>query len=132
MFKDDTEIMPSTINGKYQYMPWGADNQMPYDILDLIERDETLSTCQVFNAEVCYGSGLVYDCAETSADISNQVEDFMLDNDIASYFLGVCQDFKHFGFAVSVIILNPETTRLSRSSARRLATVASPRLTSRA
>ena len=112
VFKDDTEIMPSTINGKYQYMPWGADNQMPYDILDLIERDETLSTCQVFNAEVCYGSGLVYDCAETSADISNQVEAFMLDNDIASYFLGVCQDFKHFGFAVSVIILNPENNKI--------------------
>ena len=112
VFKDDTEIMPSTINGKYQYMPWGADNQMPYDILDLIERDETLSTCQVFNAEVCYGSGLVYDCAETTADITNQVEDFMLDNDITSYFLGVCQDFKHFGFAVSVIILNPENNKI--------------------
>ena len=34
---------------------------MQYNIIDLIESDETMSTCQMFNAEVCYGSGLVYD-----------------------------------------------------------------------
>ena len=27
-----------------------------------------------------------------------------MDNSLPSYFLGVCQDFKHFGFCVSVII----------------------------
>lgn len=34
---------------------------MPFDILSLVEKDKTLSTCQIFNAEVCYGSGLRYD-----------------------------------------------------------------------
>ena len=33
---------------------------MPYHIINLIESDETLATCQMFNAEVCYGSGLQY------------------------------------------------------------------------
>lgn len=33
-----------------------------------------------------------------------EVEDFFLDNDIASYYLGVCQDFKHFGFAAYSLI----------------------------
>ena len=80
---------------------------MPYDIINLIESDETLSTCQMFNAEVCYGSGLVYQTDEwCKRKVVNEVEEFFLDNDMASYFLGVCQDFKHFGFAVSVIILN--------------------------
>ena len=41
-------------------VPWGGDNNMPFDILKLIEDDETLSTYQMFNAEVCYGNGLVY------------------------------------------------------------------------
>ena len=27
------------------YIPWGGDNQMPYNIINLIEADETLSTC---------------------------------------------------------------------------------------
>lgn len=29
-------------------------------------------------------------------------------------FLGVCQDFKHFGFAVSVIILNEQGNKVVR------------------
>ena len=44
----------------------------------------------------------------------SQVSDFTLDNDLASYFLCVCQDFKHFGFCVSVIILNEDASRIVR------------------
>ena len=43
-----------------------------------------------------------------------EVEDFLLDNDLAAYFLGVSQDFKHFGFAVSVLILNEDGTKIVR------------------
>jgi hypothetical protein len=107
--------VPIIIDDTLSYMPWGADNQMPFKILNLIEKDETLATCQVFNAEVCYGSGLQYNCFEaTAAYVRDEVENFMLDNDLASYFLGVSQDFKHFGFAVSVIILNEDATRVVR------------------
>lgn len=97
-----------------RYIPWGGNNQMPYNIIDLIESDETMSTCQMFNAEVCYGSGLVYDTELATAQVQAQVDDFMLDNDLASYFLGVCQNFKHFGFCVSVIILNEDASRIVR------------------
>jgi len=114
VFKEDQDILPIKIDEGYEFMPWGADNMMPYEILDLIEKDETLSTCQIFNAEVCYGNGLVYDTAAATAEVSQQVDDFLIDNDIPSYFLGVCQDFKHFGFAVSVIILNSDGTKVVR------------------
>ena len=87
---------------------------MPFDILNLIEKDETLATCQIFNAEVCYGSGLRYDTCVATAKVKSEVEDFTLDNDLAAYFLGVSQDFKHFGFAVSVLILNEEGTKIVR------------------
>lgn len=114
VFKEDGEITPTTLSDTHAYMPWGATNQMPFDIIDLIESDETLATCQMFNAEVCYGSGLVYDTAQASAPVADAVEDFTLDNDLPSYFLGVCQDLKHFAFAVSVIILNSESTKIVR------------------
>jgi hypothetical protein len=115
VFKEDIDTVPIIIDDTLSYMPWGADNQMPFKILNLIEKDETLATCQVFNAEVCYGSGLQYNCSETTAAyVRDEVENFMLDNDLASYFLGVSQDFKHFGFAVSVIILNEDATRMVR------------------
>ena len=114
VFKEEHNIAPIIINDKMKYIPWGGDNQMPYNIIDLIESDETMSTCQMFNAEVCYGSGLVYDTELATAQVQAQVDDFMLDNDLASYFLGVCQDFKHFGFCVSVIILNEDASRIVR------------------
>ena len=114
VFKEDTDIVPTIVDDTLSYMPWGGDNAMPYNILKLIEDDETLSTCQMFNAEVCYGSGLEYDTTECSASVKQQVEDFLLDNALPSYFLGVCQDFKHFAFCVSVIILNADGSKIVR------------------
>ena len=126
VFKEDVDIVPVIIDDTLSYMPWGGDNNMPFDILKLIEDDETLSTCQMFNAEVCYGNGLVYKYhpyaqgrgtryeGREENPYQDEIEDFFLDNDIASYYLGVCQDFKHFGFAVSVIILSRDGTKTVR------------------
>lgn len=114
VFKETEDTVPVTVRKNLQYMPWGAANDMPYKILDLIESDETLSTCQLFNAEMFYGAGLVYDTAEATASVKAEVEDFMLENDLNSYFFGIAQDFKHFGFAVTVIILNKEATKVVR------------------
>ncbi len=114
VFREDLDSSPIIINDSMKYMPWGHDNQMPFNILDLIERDETLSTCQVFNAEVCYGAGLVYNTDNASPATRREVEEFMMDNDFASYFLGASQDLKHFGFCVSVIYLDPESNKIKR------------------
>lgn len=114
VFKEDVDILPISIDDKLSYMPWGADNRMPFDLLRLIEDDETLSTCQMFNAEVCFGSGLRYDTCVASQQAKDEIEDFFLENDMASYFLGVCQDLKHFAFAVSVIILSRDASKIVR------------------
>lgn len=114
VFKEDIDILPVSISDNLKYMPWGGDNNMPYDILQLIEDDETLSTCQIFNAEVCYGSGLVYNCDDADNVTREQVQEFLMDNDLASYFLGACQDLKHFGFAVSVVILSNDAKKIVR------------------
>lgn len=113
VFREENNIVPIVIDDKLSYMPWGGDNMLPYNILNLIESDETLSTCQMFNAEVCYGSGLVYNTDETAPAVKEEIEDFFLENDIATYFHGVCQDFKHFGFCVSVIILSADGTKVA-------------------
>ena len=114
VFKEDTDIVPVIVDDTLSYVPWGGDNAMPFNILELIESDETLSTCQMFNAEVCYGSGLEYNTDECAPAVKQQVEDFLLDNALPSYFLGVCQDFKHFAFCVSVIILNADGSKIVR------------------
>ena len=114
VFREDTDITPVVISESLSYIPWGADNQMPFDILNLIESDETLSTCQMFNAEVCYGSGLIYNTDKSTVKTKEQVDDFFLENNIVGYYLGVCQDFKHFAFCVSVIILNADGSKVVR------------------
>lgn len=108
VFREDCDIVPVTLSNGVQYMPWGADNQMPYHVLEMIENDETLSTCQIFNAEVCYGNGLQYNTEACTKQVKDEIQDFLLCNNMATYFLGVCQDFKHFGWCVSVIILDNE------------------------
>lgn len=114
VFREEDDISPIIVDDKTSFMPWGADNEMPFNIMDLIESDETLSTCQIFNAEVCYGSGLVYNTTQATKKVKDEIEEFLLDNNIPSYFLGVCQDFKHFAFCVTVIILNAQGNKIVR------------------
>ena len=113
LFKEDGEISPINLDDHTSYIPWGADNFMPYNVLKKIEADETLTTCQQWNAEVCYGQGVQYDTCECTADVKKQIEDFFIENGMQSYFLGACLDFKHFGFCVTLIILSKDGTRIT-------------------
>ena len=63
----------------------------------------------MFNAEVCYGSGLQYNTDSCGGDVKREVEDFLLDNALPSYFLGVCQDFKHFADELCMFDNVPES-----------------------
>ena len=96
------------------FMPWGGDNRMPYNILDLVESDETVATCLMWNAQMCYGSGLNYNTDGASKKTADDVEEWMLENSLPSYFLGIAQDMKHWGFAISVIILSKDRKRIAR------------------
>lgn len=107
VFREQGEISPLIIGGT-RIMPWGADNLMPYDILEKIEADETMSTCMEFNSEVCYGAGLTYHTDKCTPPVAKSVEDFFDTNAMPRHFMGACHDFKYFGFAVTMIILSKD------------------------
>ena len=44
VFKEEHNIAPVIINNKMKYISWGGDNQMPYNIIDLIDSDEIMNT----------------------------------------------------------------------------------------
>lgn len=67
-----------------------------------------------FNAEVCYGAGLQYNCTQCSASVKADIDEFFMNNDLATYFLGVSQDLKYFAFAVTVIIFNKDGSKVVR------------------
>lgn len=113
VWKEDSNsegIRPQEIKvggAKCKYIPWGVDNHMPYDILDQIEEDETINTCQQHNIKNCYAAGLEYVVPETADKaIKDGVEQFLMRNDICSYHLGICTDIKFWQFAVTIITLN--------------------------
>ncbi len=33
VFREDVDIVPTIIDDRLSYIPWGGDNQMPFDIL---------------------------------------------------------------------------------------------------
>ena len=106
VFREDTRLDVRTLPNGMKFIPWGTDNMMPYNIISKIEDDETLATCQQFNAEVCYGARLRYNADQCKPQVQNNIDEFFMNNDLATYFLGVCQDLKYFAFAVTVIIFN--------------------------
>ncbi|MDE7080061.1 MAG: hypothetical protein K2O78_00185 [Muribaculaceae bacterium] len=94
-------------------MPWGASNRMPFEVLDRIEADETMSACMEFQSEVFYGAGLQFDTsAEKSAQSRRQAEEFADDSDLSSFWLGIGEDLKHFAFAVALLTLNADGSRI--------------------
>ena len=114
VFREDTRLDVRTLPNGMKFIPWGADNMMPYNIILKIEDDETLATCQQFNAEVCYGAGLRYNADQCKQAVKDDIDEFFMNNDLATYFLGVCQDLKYFAFAVTVIIFNKDGSKVVR------------------
>lgn len=109
VFREDDDVTPLVVSDKIKVMPWGRDNQMPYDIMELVDADETVSTCMEFNTEVAFGAGLEYRASDSGSKlIKKQVADFFEQSDIDSLFFGQCADMKMFNFCVTAIILNKE------------------------
>ena len=109
VFKEDADsesIKPVRLKNGLEYMPWGIKNDIPYEILDKIETDETINTCQQHNIKNCYAAGLEYILPDNAPKkIRTEVERFEAHNDLTSYHLGVCTDMKFFQFAVTLFSL---------------------------
>lgn len=119
VWREEVDLAPIEIDPGYSYMPWGSDNLLPYEIINLVEQDETITTCMQFNAEICYGGGFVYDCSNAKDSIRKEVDNFTLKNNMAGYFYGLCEDLKYFGFGISIVYLNAkkEIVRVVRKNA---------------
>lgn len=48
VFREDVDIMPTIVDDTLSYVPWGGDNQMPFDLLALVEKDETAGLTRRF------------------------------------------------------------------------------------
>lgn len=108
----DEKLDPITID-KMEIAPWGASNNLPQEILDLISVSDVLGANLRFNRDVCYGLGpkLVRVERNDKGKVVDYVEmesgkeyDFFERNDIAMFLLEQLTDMVTFHNAFAEMI----------------------------
>lgn len=91
-----------------RYIPFGGDDQLPYELKRLIDGDEVTAQCLHFNVTALYGAGveIVPHVAEAEAWMRRQA--------VPQYVLEQATDMQLYFFAVSVIILSADGKRINR------------------
>lgn len=118
LFKDlgkNPTPVPGDTNKKYRgYIPWGEDNNLPYEIVDSVRHDEVLSQNKLFNTLTLYGSGikLTNKAGEDLPD--GEIKEFFDYNRMPKFYLEQATDMKHFFFTVAVIILSNDGNKIVR------------------
>lgn len=98
---------------RIEYIKWGVDNRYPYELINLIKKDEVLGPNKLFNVQACYGNGIHYVDKDTKLPTTNQaVIDFIQQNNIPRFELERITDSKFFYFDIVVFILNKERTKI--------------------
>lgn len=92
---------------KYVYVPFGADNQLPYQLIKNIGESSVMAQNKLFNVLTCYGMGLQYNDIETKMPTKDKdIKIFKMHNSLSRFFLEQITDMKYFFFCVSAVILN--------------------------
>lgn len=116
VFDEDDIIAPRTLPGRhsYQYIPWGADDRLPYDILHMVGIDEVMSQNKLFNVLTNYGQGLqLVERATGEPTDDAEVREWLLRNAPHQFQLEQTTDMKHFYFAIAVITLSRDGRRIT-------------------
>ena len=120
IFDETADICTSLVPGRnsLRYVHFGADNQLPFDLIKAIGRDEVMSQNKLFNVITCYGAGLQYMDVDTRQPVRPsslpEVYRFTSRNNIPSFMLEQATDMKYFFFCVSVIILSQDGSKINR------------------
>lgn len=112
-FGEDHKIQTSLLPGsqRREYVDWGVDNKLPYQIMKLIEKDEVMSANKQFNVLTCYGSGIRLNNPDGTR-ATGDVAEFIKRNNFPRLFLEMATDMKYFYFSVVIIILNREGNKI--------------------
>jgi hypothetical protein len=116
-FFDYEDVKPVEKKKGYRgFVPWGSENEQPYQVLEKIRDDEVMSSNMWFNVCTAYGRGLkvtengvsVLSREYTDADIKR----FFKRNNMIKFLAEQFTDVKHFLFSVLVIILDKEGKKI--------------------
>ena len=105
---DYEEVKPADVKDGFRGMvPWGEENEQPYQMLEKIRDDEVMSSNMWFNITTAYGRG--FEVTENGQPLSDkEKKKFFLRNNMVKYWAEQFSDIKHFFFSVLVLILDRE------------------------
>ena len=110
---DYEDVKPKKIKEGYEgYVPWGEDNEQPYQILEKIRNDEVMSSNTWFNVNTAYGCGLRSTMADGSRIIDVDIKKFFRRNNMVKFWAEQFTDIKHFLFSVFVIVMDAEGKKI--------------------
>lgn len=121
VFEDDTKVTTGTVDvaGKsYTYVFWGRNNNLPYEVKRLVEKNSVMSQNKFFNVLTCYGRGLEYMDSSTLDDEKPrptrdpEIREFLIRNSMKRFFAEQIFDLKYFFFSVAVLILSRDNRRI--------------------
>jgi len=121
--EDEDHGQTISIGGKqYEYVPWGGDNTLPYDVQTKIGRNMVTAQCQNFNTLTCYGQGLqFFERATASSTPASrkprrasdpEIRNFCMRNAIHLQFWEQATDMKYFFFSVMVLTLSRDGKKI--------------------
>lgn len=109
-YPDCREVHTKTIGidgTEYEYVQWGDDDMLPYELQNRNHANMVISQCMLFNTEVCYGQGLQFIDRKTEERAADKkIRDFCMHNSLHLQFLAQASDMKEFYFSVLVISLS--------------------------
>lgn len=110
-------------NDNYRVAPWGIQNLLPQNVMDMIERVEIIGTNSDFNARVCYGNGpkmarLMRDGNGKIRDWAEVTEgkeyDWFLENNVPQLALEILTDLSYFHNAFPLFVFDKNFTGIKR------------------
>ena len=113
-FDDDIQLQPLEIGGvRYDYLPYGGDDQLPWDVMNCLGKNMVTSQCQLFNVQACYGQGVRFIDRDTREDTQDpEIRKFCLRNSLHELYLEQATDMKYFFLTVTRIVLSRDHSRI--------------------
>ncbi|MCH3994151.1 MAG: hypothetical protein LKE54_03700 [Prevotella sp.] len=105
-------------NQKYTVVNYGSDNQLPYKLDKLVEKNSVMLQNKYFNLITCYGRGLEYMDLKTIGDEKpkptqdKEIRKWIIRNNLKKFFAEQIVDMKYYAFSVAVVILSRDRQRI--------------------
>lgn len=114
---EDKDLSPKAIQHgetKFEFVPYGEDNNRPAEIVELMRKDEVLSSNMQYRILSGYGTGLKYTRENGTKTDDPEVKRFFNFNRPSKYLLEQMTDMEHFFWSVAVIILSGDGEKIVR------------------